>query len=70
MISRTIWRKKENIPSALISTGKIFKDQNCTGATGWRDFVVFEKYTSAYQHQIAAAIMSLPIRDVIRHTIN
>ena len=27
MISRTIWRKKENIPSALISTGKIFKDQ-------------------------------------------
>ena len=38
----------------------IFQTTNCTCPTGSCSFVVFEKYTRAYLHQIALKIMSLP----------
>ena len=40
-----------------------------TNCTGWCNFVVFEKFTSAYNsHQIAREILSLPVNNVHEKT--
>ena len=41
----------------------IFRTTNCTRPRGSCNFVVFEKFTRAYQHQISLEIMLLPVHD-------
>ena len=45
----------------VISTCKFSKTTNCTCPTSLCNFVVFEKLTYAYWHQIALEMMLLPI---------
>ena len=53
----------------LISKSEFLKDNNLHKPVGRVQFVVFEKYTSAYLQQIAREFMLLPVNNTHENAV-
>ena len=53
----------------LISKSEFLKDNNLHKPVGQVQFVVFEKFTSAYLQQIAREFMLLPVNNIHENAV-